>query len=347
MQKALLILISGLLLLPMIFSGCEDDDPVPLPPKKIGMVVDNAGFDDSGFNENCRNGLEQAREDMYLNVEYLVGDNSDLYTAIDSLVRRDVDLLFTVGYLMKDPTLLAAQTSATTKYAVIDVEYEAPEDNLLGVVFNSDEASFLAGYLAAGWSVIKDSNDPKVGFVAGMDIPPVNQFIVGYTNGVTYYMDQYGIDVPVMGNYAGDFADSTRGAEIADSLFNLGVDVMFGVGGLAGNASLIQASVNDKYCIGTDMDMYYVYEEIQNNILTSCLKRVDNAVYDIVSAYVEEFEFDGGGLYVGNLENDGVGFASYHNFYSEIPDSLKQSLIDIKDMIVSGDVLTGWPVDSE
>ena len=131
------------------------------------------------------------------------------------------------------------------------------------------------------------------------------------------------------------------GKHIADSLITLGADVIFGVGSETGNGALLKAREHGKWCIGVDVDQYYSFPEISDMLLSSAMKGLDNAIYEVVKSFVDD-TFIGGGIYNGKLANDGVGIAPYHNYESLIPDSIKIEIESIRAEIINGSISTGW-----
>jgi basic membrane protein A len=200
--------------------------------------------------------------------------------------------------------------------------------------------AFQAGYLAAAWAELEDPDDPQVGFVGGMSIPSVEQFITGYTSGSEFYNEQKGAQVLVKGDYAGTFTDPDMGAAVATALLDEGVDVIFAAAGTTGNGALAVAKKQGKWGIGVDQDQYLTLPEVQGILLTSVMKRTDNAVFQVVEMLVQG-EFPGGTIHNGTLENGGVGLAPFHNYQDQIPDSLQKELEKIRAGIIGGDIAIG------
>jgi basic membrane protein A len=174
-----------------------------------------------------------------------------------------------------------------------------------------------------------------------MQIPPVEQFIVAYEAGVDYYNQQKGANVQAKGVYVGDFEAPDQGKIQGQSLIDEGVDVIFGVGGKTGNGGLAAAKENGKWGIGVDVDQYYTLPNEKDILITSCMKRLDNAVFGVVEALLAD-EFPGGSVYVGTLTNSGVGVGPYHDYEDQIPDELKQEVDAIVEGIKNGEIDTGW-----
>jgi basic membrane protein A len=205
-----------------------------------------------------------------------------------------------------------------------------------------DECAFPAGYLAAAWADIKDPAGPAVAWVGGMDVDSVNQFIVGFRGGVAHYNTQKNKDVQVLGGHVGSFEDFKGGQQLAEEFLDEGADVVFGVGSLTGNGAIAAAKEYGKWAIGVDTDQFYTLLNEQDIILTSCLKRMDRAVGQVVLAALEN-QFWGGTRYVGTLANHGVGLAPYHAFEDQLPERLKKEVLDIQRKILEGTLATGWP----
>jgi basic membrane lipoprotein Med (substrate-binding protein (PBP1-ABC) superfamily) len=178
-----------------------------------------------------------------------------------------------------------------------------------------------------------------------MQIPPVEIFIVGYESGMAYYNAQKGTNVVSKGTYVGDFEAPDEGKSAGNSLLDEGVDIIFGVGGKTGNGGLVavreRAEAGDAVAgIGVDVDQYFTLPTEKGILITSVEKRLDNAVFNAIDAAVAD-NFGGGGVYVGTLENDGVGLAPYHDWEDKIPAELQAEVDALKPQIIAGTLSTG------
>ncbi len=309
---------------------------------KVGMVTDMAGIADHSFNQNTWAGLQRAEQELGVQADYRESlSEADYEPNIAAFAQADYDLIFTVGYLMTDATANMAGAYPGSQLAIMDVAYDPPIPNVAGVLFAVDEAAFAAGYLAAGWAVLQDPADPQIGYVGGMLIPPVEQFTVGYESGAAYYNLQKGTAVEVKGVYVGSFVDYDTGKAVGASLITQGVDVVFGVGGETGNGALAAAKEAGKWGIGVDIDQYYTLPDMRDILLTSVLKRLDNAAYAVVRK-TQLGTFPSGNVYLGMLENDGVGLAPYHDFEGLIPAALDAEVKAVMAGIIAGTIDTGW-----
>lgn len=321
---------------PSLPEGCERGD------LKAGMVSDVGGIDDASFNQNTWEGLERADEELAVCSKFIESQaQADYEKNITEFAEQGYDLIITVGFLLADATANMAEEYPDTKFAIVDYVYESPIDNVQGIIFDTDEAAFPAGYLAAAWADMKDPEDPQVGYVGGMQIPTVEIFIVAYEAGVEYYNEQHDANVQAKGVYVGDFEAPDQGKIQASSLIDEGADVILGCGGKTGNGAITGAKERGKWGIGVDVDQYYTLPNEQDILLTSIMKRLDNAVYSVVEDTLND-EFKGGGAYVGTLANGGVGLAPFHDYEDQIPDDIKQDLEEIKQGIIDGEIDTGW-----
>jgi len=341
--KKIAVLLSLLIALAILVScgpslpeGCEQGD------LKVGMVSDVGGIDDASFNENTWAGLQRADDELAVCAKFIESQaQADYEKNITEFAEQDYDMIITVGFLLGDATGKMAAEYTGIKFAIIDFAYDPPIPNTAGIVFNVDEAAFPIGYLAAGWANLKDPEDPQVGYVGGMQIPPVEQFIVAYEAGVAYYNEQKGTNVLVKGVYVGDFEAPDQGKIQGQSLIDEGVDVIFGVGGKTGNGGLAAAKENGKWGIGVDVDQYFTLPNEQDILISSCMKRLDNAVFATIESALAG-QFPGGSVYVGTLENGGVGLAPYHDYEDEVPEELKAEIAAIIEGIKAGTIDTGW-----
>jgi basic membrane protein A len=306
------------------------------------MVSDVGGVDDASFNQNTWDGLVRAQDELGVRIQFIESQaQADYERNITEFAEQEYDLVFTVGFLLNDATAAMAPLYPDVSFAGIDQWYDPPIDNAVAITFNVDEAAFPIGYLAAGWAALQDPGDPHVGYVAGMEIPPVQQFIVAYEAGVAYYNEAKGTDVQVSGVYVGDFEAADEGKIQGNSLIDEGVDVIFGVGGKTGNGGIAAAKERGKWGIGVDVDQYFTLPNEKDILISSCMKRLDNSVFSVVDAALKD-EFPGGSVYVGTLTNGGVGLAPYHDFEDEIPDELKAEVDAIVQGIIEGTIDTGW-----
>jgi basic membrane protein A len=344
MRKSVGLLMAGIMVLAMVLASCGPALPEGCKrgDVKVGMVSDVGGIDDASFNQNTWEGLKMADEKLDVCAKFIESQaQADYEKNITEFAEQEYDLIITVGFLLGDATEKMGKQYPKVNFGIIDYAYDPPIPNVKGIVFNVDEAAFPIGYLAAGWAVLKDPADPQIGYVGGMQIPPVEQFIVAYAAGAAYYNQQKGTNVLVKGVYVGDFEAPDQGKIQGNSLIDEGVDVIFGVGGKTGNGGLTAAKERGKWGVGVDVDQYFTLPNEKDILITSCMKRLDNAVYSVVESAAQG-KFTGGDVYVGTLSNNGVGLAPYHDFDNQIPADLKAEIDAIVQGIIAGSIPTGW-----
>lgn len=321
---------------PSLPEGCEKGD------LQVGMVSDVGGLDDASFNQNTWDGLKRADDELPVCAKFIESQaQADYEKNITEFAEQKYDMVITVGFLLGDATQKMAEQYPDVKFAIVDYAYDPAIPNVQGIVFNTDEAAFPIGYLAAAWADLQDPADPQIGYVGGMQIPTVEIFIVAYEAGAKYYNEAYGKNVQVKGVYVGDFEAPDQGKIQGNSLIDEGVDVIFGVGGKTGNGGLTAAKERGKWGIGVDVDQYFTLPNEKDILLTSCMKRLDNSVYNVVEAATKD-QFGGGSNFVGTLTNGGVGLAPFHDFEDQIPANIKSELEAIQQGIIDGTIDTGW-----
>jgi len=312
---------------------------LPKAAIKVGQVTDTGGIDDKSFNATAWKGVQDAMEQLGVEGKYLESQQqTDYEKNINAFLEEKCDLIITVGFLLADATKAAAEANPDQKFAIVDYAYDPALPNVLGLVFNTDEAAALAGYLAAG--VTKTG---KVGTFGGMQIPTVTIFMDGFYYGVQYYNQKHNTNVQVLGwdpatqkgLFAGNFESLDDGRRLAESLMAEGADIIMPVAGPVGlGAAAAAKEAGNTYIIGVDTDWYVSANEYADVTLTSVVKEMDLAVFNAIKQVVDgTFK---GGIYVGTLENSGVDIAPFHNLESMVPDELKQELEQVRQDVISG-----------
>ncbi|HZD79946.1 MAG TPA: BMP family ABC transporter substrate-binding protein [Actinomycetota bacterium] len=303
-------------------------------------VTDTGGINDKSFNATAWKGVTDAEKDYGVAGKYLESTTQDDYKPNIQAFLGKCDLIVTVGFLLGDATEAAAKANPDQNFAIVDYAYPKTIPNVLALTFSTDQAAFLAGYLAAGMT-----KTGKVGTFGGINIPTVSIFMNGYAAGVLKYNQDNGTNVQVLGwnpakqdgTFTGDFEDQNKGRQVTESLLSEGADIIMPVAGPVGlgAAAAVQASGN-AMLIGVDTDWFVSAPEYQDIELTSVQKNMDVAVEDAVKTVIDgSFQ---GGTYVGTLENDGVGIAPFHNFDSQVPSDLKSKIDELKQGIIDGSI---------
>jgi basic membrane protein A len=207
------------------------------------------------------------------------------------------DLIWGVGFLMGDAILSTARLNPDQKYAIIDFSYGPDTPANVGcAVFQEEQPSFLVGYIAG-----KMTKTNKVGFVGGIKFPLIEKFEYGYMAGVKLANP----DCIILSQYAESFTDAAKGKAIANNMYQQGADIIFHASGGVGDGVIEAAREKGRWAIGVDKDQNFLAPD---HVLTSAMKRVDNAIFDMVKKLTAG-EFKGGQTLVYNLSNDGVGIA--------------------------------------
>ena len=309
-------------------------------------VTDTGGVDDKGFNQTAHDGLLRAGTELGVQTKLLESTaDTDYAPNLATFAQQKCDLIVTVGFLLGDATRAAALLNPNIKYTIVDFAYAPPIPNILGLVFDTKSASMLQGYLAAGMSTTG-----KVGTFGGIQIGPVVDFMNGFAAGVNYYNKQKNKSVKVLGwdpktqtgSFTGDFTDLDKGRQTAEGLMQEGADIIFAVAGPVGQGAMAAVKDNPSglspapLFIGVDVDQYVSVPGFETIMLSSELKRIDNAVFEAIKeAMAGPFPSN---LYVGTLKNEGVGMAPYHDLDSKVPAALKSEIDALKAALVDGSV---------
>ena len=324
----------------MVASACNNKEPQRI--YTIAMLASGDTFDDLSFLQSCKEGMERAKDDFGLYVEYNIDTTTNKYQErIDAFGDSHFDLIIAIGFMWDDAVVNAAKKYPNSKFIIVDTELSESQINAISILFDVDEAAYPLGFLSAWWADANDNSDPKLGYVGALEIPQIRQFIEPFSNGAERYNQQYGKTVETTGVYAGDFFNMDLGKHLADSLITSGTDVIFGVGSETGNGALLKAKELGQACIGVDVDQYYSFPEVSTNLLSCAMKGLDNAIYEVVKSFAEG-NFAGASIYNGKLANEGVGTAPYHDYETLIPDSIKTEIENIKAGIIDGSISTGW-----
>jgi basic membrane protein A len=310
---------------------------------KVCQVTDAGGIDDKSFNATAWKGIQDAEEELGIEAKYLESQQqTDYEKNVNAFLEEGCDLIVTVGFLLGDATAAAAQANPDQKFSIVDFAYDPTIDNVLGQVFDTDEAAFLAGYLAAGVS-----QTGKVCTFGGIQIPTVTIFMDGFAMGVDYYNQQNGTNVEVLGwdpaaqtgLFTGNFESLDDGRNLGESLMDEGADVIMPVAGPVGLGTA--AAVQERggvYIIGVDSDWTQTSPQFTDITLTSVLKKMDVTTMEAIKQ-AQDGTF-AGGVVVGTLENTGVDLAPFHELDSMVSADLKAELETIRAGIIDGSIQT-------
>jgi basic membrane protein A len=322
--------------------------PPPAAKYTACMVTDQGGLDDKSFNASAWAGMQAARDDASTNVEIKnVASTAaaDYEPNLTSFVNQKCDFILAVGGLMGDATKKIADANPNSQFAIVDAKLDSK--NVYPMQFDTAQAAFLAGYLAAGYS-----KTGKVGTYGGLKIPPVTIFMDGFADGVTYYNTQKGKSVQVLGwdkakqdgLFSEDFAAPAKGKQLTDTLVAQGADVIMPVAGGTGLGSAEgSAAAGAKFVtIWVDTDGF-ASTQYGAGLLTSVQKNIADAVKNAVLRGAKKESLAVADGSIGTLANGGVAIAPYHDFDSKIDAGLKAEVDQVKADIISGKIKVQSP----
>lgn len=289
---------------------------------KAGLATDEGGVNDKSFNQSANEGLNRAVEDLGIEYKYIESTSKDAYVQNLQALSQDfdADITFAIGYQMKQAITDIAAQAKDKYFAIVDDTVDAP--NVQSILFRENEGAFLTGVIAA-----KMTKTNKIGFIGGKEGDVIGRFEAGYIAGARAINPDIKVDV----RYADSYADSNKGYELAKAQYNAGCDIIMhaagGVGiGLFQAAKELKNAGKNVWAIGVDSDQVLALLDENNKpqyadvILTSMIKKVDNATYETVKEVVDG-KFEGGKTKVFGLKEGGVGIAPSSR--GEVPDDMK------------------------
>ncbi len=332
--------------------------PTAVPPTavpfRVGFVTDTGGIADKSFNQTQWEGITRAVTDLGIEAKYIQSTEASQYTPnLTEFASQGYDLIIASGFFLGADLAKVAAQYPNVKFSIVDYAYPDPFGvpagvvgnaecipNVMGQVFKTDQAAYLAGYLAAGMT--------KTGIIAyygGAKIPSVTIFGVGFQAGMEAYNAAHGTTVKLKGwdnatgegVFTGDFSDLVKAKQTATSLYDEGADIVMGVGGLIGAPSFALARERGGYGIWVDTDGFVRWPDDRDVMLTSIMKMMDQSQYDLIKNTMDG-KFAGCTNYIGDMANGGVGIADYHDLASKVPDTLKAEIEALKAKIISGEI---------
>ena len=289
---------------------------------KIGLVTDVGGVEDQSFNQSAWEGLQRAKEELGVEINYLASyTDADYAPNIETFIDEEYDLIFCVGYMLAEATREAAESYPDQQFAIVDDTSCADLDNVACLSFRQEQASYLVGYVA-GMMTEKD----KAGLVLGMANENMHLFGYGYLAGVL----DANPEVEILQANANSFGDPALGTSLATNFITNGADVIFHAAAATGTGVISECAAKGIMAIGVDSDQNYLAED---TVITSAMKRVDNAVYATVKNLVEGTLESGVTVY--DLSNDGVDIAPTTTL---LPEEVLTAVEEVKGKIVSGEI---------
>src|SRR5215510_14691487 len=333
-MKSLLIFIFAI----CVLSACRPATSASVDDKSkvhVGIVFDIGGKDDRSFNAAAWQGVSRAAKDFPIVLRDVEpGDPTSIEPAMRAFAERGYDLIIGVGFAQTPEIEAVAKDYPNLDFAIVDGVSQLP--NVASLIFREHEGSYLVGMIAAC-----TSKTGTIGFVGGMDTPLIHKFEVGYEEGAKAVNPM----IRVIPNYIGvtDAAwnDPVKGKELARTQIEKGADVIFAAAGNSGLGAFDAVEQYGKdskgraqrFVIGVDSNQNWVKPGF---VLTSMVKRVDNAVYQIVRDRVENRPV--GGLHVYGLDNEGIGYAIDQYNANLLPKATLDAVEAAKQKIISGQI---------
>lgn len=294
---------------------------------RAAVVTDVGGIGDMSFNANSWAGLQRAGKDLGLDVKFLESkEQADYATNLSKFAQQGYDLVFAVGFLMEDAVKEVAPKYPKTKFAIIDGN--APKlPNTVSLKFRENEGTFLAGALAGAMT-----RTNTIGFIGGMEVDLIKKFECGYKAGAMTTNPK----VKVLAAYTGKWDDPGKGTELAMAQFGQGADIIMHASGSCGLGVISAAQTRGKgyYAIGVDADQDHI---AKGRVLTSMMKRVDNAVY-MTCASAAKGKFQPGERIFG-LKEGGIGLSPMTYTKQDVPPQTLAKIEKLKQMIIAGKLI--------
>jgi basic membrane protein A len=349
-MKHMRIAITVLVALAMFVAACQPATPAPTeaptaapvveptqapatPPetaKKLSfaMVTDEAGLGDQGFNDAAWEGMTRSKADFGAEIKVVESREQAQYVPnFSTLAEQKEDLIVGVGFLLNAAVAEVAPQYPDTHFALVDSTVDQP--NVASLLFKEHEGSFLVGAIAGLMT-----KTGVVGFVGGRESDLLKKFESGYKAGVMTTNPS----AKVLVSYTGTFADPAKGKEMANAQYDQNADIVYEVAGLTGTGVIAAAKDRGLYAIGVDRDKNYLAPE---NVITSMIKRVDQAVYE-AGKMVAEGKFKGG-VYEYGVKEGGIDIAP--TTAKMVPPEVLDVALKLKQMIIDGTVVPPKTLD--
>ena len=329
-----------------------DDAGASDKPLKV-VYLCNGNLGDKGFNDSAASGMQMLADKMGAEVKTIeMGRDETSYEGnyLD-VSEQDWDMIVSGTWSVKELAQDIAAEFPDKNYLIFDVSVDrdvVTEGNMMGVNYYSNQAAFLSGVLAAK---MLDSGDAKIdpskkilGFVGSMDTSNINDFLVGYLEGVQYVDPE----IKVVTSYVGSFEDVSKCMEMTTQLYNQGAQVVYAPASQSILGAVTAAQKSDKYLIACDQDIYAELKdsdpELAANVISSSLKNVGESIYTSVKGWSEgtmSLDQD----YILGLDSGAVGLAKNENYTKLVPEDIQKFIDETEQKVISGDITVGTAFD--
>lgn len=294
---------------------------------KLGIVYDAGGKFDKSFNQSAFEGASRFKKETNISfIEVQASSDTQAEQVLRGLARKGLDLIASIGFAQTQAVQKVAKEFPKVHFVLIDGVAQGP--NVESVLFKEHEGSYLVGVAAA-----MASKSKKIGFIGGIDIPLIRTFECGYAQGAKSVDAKVDVSQNMVGTSSGAWNDPAKGGELARSQFDRGVDVVFAVAGGSGMGTLQTAKEKGKLAIGVDSNQNHLYP---GTMLTSMVKRVDNAVYDSFTE-MKNGTWKAGVVYKG-LKEGGVDWALDADNRKLITPEMEKRITGARKDIIDGKV---------
>lgn len=296
---------------------------------KPAIVYDLGGKHDKSFNESAYTGAEKFKTETGVDYrDFEIQNDSQREQALSRFARQGFSPIISVGFSHEDAVAKVAPQFPDTQFAIIDSVVDLP--NVRSIVFKEHEGSYLAGVAAA-----LASKTDKTGFIGGMDVTLIRKFACGYVQGVKAAKPEAEVFQNMTGDTGAAWADPVRGGELARSQMDRGADVIYHAAGGTGEGVLQAVADAGKLGIGVDKNQNPLHP---GHVLTSMVKRVDSAIYDLFKE-AQAGEWTQGGVYAFGLAEGGVDLAMDENNAALVTPEMTEALDKARAAIVGGEIV--------
>ncbi len=320
-KKAIALALSALMVTGLV--GCGNNSKSGSSSEttlKVGMVTDSGTIDDKSFNQGTWEGIKAAEKELGIESNYMqpAGETeADYLTEIQNLYDSGYKFIVTPGYKFETAIYKAQEQYSDAQFVILD---GAPHngdnnyvlgENTVAIYFDEEQSGFAAGVAAA-----VELKTGDLGFIGGMEIPAVKKFNYGFQQGIAYANENYGTSVEIKAEnivYSGSFVDTALGQQLAAQMYDNGVKAIFAAAGGVGTGVITEAKTRvvngeEVWVIGVDSDQYAdgIYEGNKSVLLTSAIKKIDEAAYQMIQDQLNG-SFPGGETLILDASNDGIG----------------------------------------
>ena len=351
-KKLIALTLSALMMTGLVGCGNSEEGTADANKGfKVGMVTDAGTIDDKSFNQGTWEGILKAKEELGIDENYIKPagtTEADYMKEIVNLYDTGYKFIVTPGFKFETAVFNAQEKYQDAKFIIIDGspnngKQEAERvakvgDNTVAVFFAEHEAGFLAGVATS-----LELKEGELGFIGGMEIPAVQKFNWGFQQGIKYANENLGTNTSIKEEnvvYEGTFDNVAGGQQIAATMYDKGVKAIFTAAGGVGVGAINEAKARttageESWIIGVDVDQYEegIYDEAANKsiILTSAMKKIDTATFDIIKNELDG-QVPGGQTLTFDVKSGGVGLPEENpNLSKETQDKITEVVNQIKD----------------